>query len=36
MKAETINIGIVAVVLIGILAIGVTFIMEVVKQGIVW
>jgi hypothetical protein len=36
MKAETLNIGIVALVLIGILAIGVVFVQQVVSQGIVW
>ena len=36
MKAETLNIGMVAIVLIGILAIGVVFISNVIKYDIVW
>jgi hypothetical protein len=36
MKAETLNIGMVAVVLIGILAIGITFISNIIKYDIVW
>jgi len=36
MKAETLSIGIVAFVLLGILAIGVVFVQQVVYQGIVW
>lgn len=36
MKAETLSIGLVAFVLLGILAIGVVFVQQVVSQGIVW